>query len=208
MSWSSREGSWSASATPKRSERGANPASDHLPRSAVTAADDKRSDQHFIARILAALGETMREVHAAIRENAARTRSARFPHLGFAPSLQNRETRKAANDIICSLASAGSKACDVGFRGKMAEWQRLLGAAPRRQASLRGTLPRPRMRWRRNSLGRAASGSPGVILRRFVPHSQPGCNFHTALLERSGSSEIIWRRISAHVPDVPLFRFL
>ncbi len=45
---------------------------------------------------------------------------------------QNMPTQKVANATRRQRASAGREACDLGFRGDLREWERLLGAALKR----------------------------------------------------------------------------
>ena len=80
---------------------------------------------------LAALGDAMREVTAAIEE----TRSEHDPlasHIFVSRRLYHRQSdTKSGKRHHLSARLSWQRACDLGFPGDLQEWQRLLGAASR-----------------------------------------------------------------------------
>jgi hypothetical protein len=81
---------------------------------------------------LAALGDAMREVNTAIEELRREHDPLAVSHLRLPPQLPERRIRKAAREVETAALLSWQSACDLGFRGTLGEWERLLGAAPRR----------------------------------------------------------------------------
>jgi len=81
---------------------------------------------------LAALGDAMREVNAAIEE----MRSEHDPlasHIFVSRRIYQRQSdTKSGKRHHLSARLSWQQACELGFRGTLEEWERLLGAAPRR----------------------------------------------------------------------------
>jgi hypothetical protein len=81
---------------------------------------------------LAALGDAMREANAAVEE----MREERDPlasHIFVSRRhFQNMSDTKSGKRHHLSARLSWQQACDLGFRGDLGEWERLLGAAPRR----------------------------------------------------------------------------
>ena len=81
---------------------------------------------------LAALDEAIREVNAAIEE----MRSEHDPlasHIFVSRRLyQGQSDTKSGKRHHLSARLSWQQACDLGFRGNLEEWERLLGAATRR----------------------------------------------------------------------------
>jgi hypothetical protein len=81
---------------------------------------------------LAALGDAMREVNAAIEE----LRGEHDPlasHIFVSRRLyQNKSDTKSGKRHHLSARLSWQQARDLGFCGDLEEWERLLGAAPRR----------------------------------------------------------------------------
>ena len=81
---------------------------------------------------LASLGDAMREVNAAIDE-MRREHDPLASHIFVARrQYQNMSDTKSGKRHQVSARLSWQQACELGFRGDLGEWQRLLGAAPRR----------------------------------------------------------------------------
>ena len=81
---------------------------------------------------LAALGGAIREVNAAIEEMRAE-HDPLASHIFISRRLfQNMSDTKSGKRHHLSARLSWQQACDLGFRGDLGEWERLLGAAPRR----------------------------------------------------------------------------
>jgi hypothetical protein len=81
---------------------------------------------------LAALGGSMREVNAAIDE-MRREHDPLASHIFVARrDYQNKSDTKSGkrSDTVARLS--WQQACDLGFRGALGEWERLMDATPRR----------------------------------------------------------------------------
>jgi hypothetical protein len=81
---------------------------------------------------LAALGDAMREVNAAI-EDMRREHDPLASHIFVSRRLyQGKSDTKSGKRHHLSARLSWQQGCDLGFRGDLEEWERLLGAAPRR----------------------------------------------------------------------------
>src|SRR5678816_365459 len=81
---------------------------------------------------LAALGGAMREVNAAIEE-MLREQDPLASHIFVSRRLyQNMSDTKDGKRHHLSARLSWQQACDLGFRGNLEEWERLLGTASRR----------------------------------------------------------------------------
>ena len=82
---------------------------------------------------LAALGDAMREVNAAIEE----MRGEHDPlasHIFVSRRVYERKSdTKSGKRHHLSARLSWQQACDLGFRGNLSEWERLLGAVPRQE---------------------------------------------------------------------------
>jgi hypothetical protein len=85
-------------------------------------------------KFIAALGDAMREVNAAIEE-MRREHDPLASHIFVSRRLfQNKSDTKSGKRHHLSARLSWQQACDLGFRGDLGEWERLLGAqatAPR-----------------------------------------------------------------------------
>jgi hypothetical protein len=80
---------------------------------------------------LTALGEAMREVNAAIEE-MQREHDPLASHIFVSRrAYQNKSDTKSGKRHHLSARLSWQQACDLGFRGDLEEWERLLEAAPR-----------------------------------------------------------------------------
>jgi len=81
---------------------------------------------------LAALGDAMREVNAAIEERQEE-HDPLAPHIFVSRrNYRNMQDTKSGKRSDTAARLSWQQACDLGFRGNLEEWERLLGAAPRR----------------------------------------------------------------------------
>jgi phage-related tail protein len=78
------------------------------------------------------LTEAMRDVENEVAENEGGTRPSRIAYLHFAPPVSNRQHTKSGKRREVSARLSYDKACDLGFRGSLDEWERLMGAAANR----------------------------------------------------------------------------
>ncbi len=80
---------------------------------------------------LAHLGEAMREVDAAVQEMRAE-HDPLAVHI-FVSRRQYRQMPDTKSGKRLGIAARFSwqQACDLGFRGSLGEWERLMGAAPK-----------------------------------------------------------------------------
>ena len=81
---------------------------------------------------LAALGDAMREVNAAIEE-MRREHDPLASHIFVSRrAYQNMSDTKSGKRHHLSARLSWQQACDLGFRGDLGEWERLMGATPKR----------------------------------------------------------------------------
>ena len=81
-----------------------------------------------------ALGDAMREVNAAIEEMRSEHDPLASHIFIWRRHFQNMSDTKSGKRHHLSARLSWQRACDLGFRGDLGEWQRLLGAqatAPR-----------------------------------------------------------------------------
>jgi hypothetical protein len=77
---------------------------------------------------LAALGDAMREVNAAIEE-MRREHDPLASHIFVSRRLyQNMSDTKSGKRHHVAAGLSWQSACELGFRGNLGEWERLLGA--------------------------------------------------------------------------------
>ena len=77
---------------------------------------------------LAALGDTTREVNAAIEE-MRREHDPLASHIFVSRrNYRNVDDTKSGKRQHLSARLSWQQACDLGFRGDLSEWERLLGA--------------------------------------------------------------------------------
>jgi hypothetical protein len=82
---------------------------------------------------LATLDDAMREVNAAVEE-MRREHDPLASHIFVSRRhYQNKSDTKSGKRHDLSARLSWQQACDLGFRGDLEEWARLLGAAPRRE---------------------------------------------------------------------------
>jgi hypothetical protein len=79
-----------------------------------------------------AFDDAMREVNAAHTGNAEGTRSARVAHFVSRRLYQNMSDTKSGKRHHLSARLSWQQECDLGFRGDLGEWERLLGATSKR----------------------------------------------------------------------------
>ncbi len=81
---------------------------------------------------LAHLGEAMREVDAAVQEMRAE-HDPLAVHI-FVSRRQYRQMpdTKSGKRLGTAARLSWQQACELGFRGSLAEWERLMGASPKR----------------------------------------------------------------------------
>ena len=84
---------------------------------------------------LTALGDAMREVNAAIEE-MRREHDPLASHIFVSRRLyQKKSDTKSGKRHHLSARLSWQQACDLGFRGDLGEWERLMGATPKRWKS-------------------------------------------------------------------------
>ena len=81
---------------------------------------------------LAALGDAMREVNAAIEERQEEHDPLASHIFVSRRNYRNMQDTKSGKRSDTAARLSWQQACDLGFRGNLEEWERLLGAAPRR----------------------------------------------------------------------------
>jgi hypothetical protein len=82
---------------------------------------------------LAALADAMREVNAAIEEMRAEHDPLASHIFVSRRNYQNGHDTKSGKRSDTAARLSWQQACDLGFRGDLDEWRRLLGAASRRE---------------------------------------------------------------------------
>ena len=81
---------------------------------------------------LTALGDAMREVNAVIEE-MRKEHDPLASHIFVSRRLyQNKSDTKSGKRHHLSARLSWQQACDLGFRGDLEEWERLMGATPKR----------------------------------------------------------------------------
>ena len=81
---------------------------------------------------LATLGEAMREVNAAIEE-MRREHDPLASHIFISRRIyRNVHDTKSGKRSDTAARLSWQCACDLGFRGTLGEWERLMGATPKR----------------------------------------------------------------------------
>jgi hypothetical protein len=95
---------------------------------------------------LAALGDAMREVNAAIDE-MLREHDPLASHIFISRRLyQNKSDTKSGKRHHLSTRLSWQQACELGFRGDLGEWERLLGGGcSSARVARRPMLPRARV---------------------------------------------------------------
>jgi len=81
---------------------------------------------------LSALGDAMHEVNAAIAEMRKEHDPLESHIFVSRRHYQNMSDSKGGKRHHVSARVSWQKACDLGFRGNLGEWERLLAAAARR----------------------------------------------------------------------------
>jgi len=81
---------------------------------------------------LAALGDAMREVNAAIEERQEEHDPLASHIFVSRRNYRNMQDTKSGKRSDTAARLSWQQACDLGFRGNLEEWERLLGTASRR----------------------------------------------------------------------------
>ena len=74
----------------------------------------------------------IRDVEFELLENESRAGSAGVAHLCFTPPLPERHRYKSGKRREMTARLSFDTACDLGFRGSLDDWERLMGAVARR----------------------------------------------------------------------------
>ena len=120
---------------------------------------------------LVALGEAMREVNAAIEEMRGEHDPLASHIFVTRRQFQNMCDTKSGKRHHLSARLSWQQACDLGFRGELGEWQRLMGSMPGRLS----LDPRATCRLKAATDGHAKSQNQG----RYGPLTHV-CNFFAA----------------------------
>ena len=81
---------------------------------------------------LATLGEAMREVNAAIEERQEEHDPLASHIFVSRRNYRNMQDTKSGKRSDTAARLSWQSACDLGFRGTLGEWERLMDATPRR----------------------------------------------------------------------------